>query len=394
MTRRTFAAFVLPAASRGAMNLDSVLREGVRRRGIPAVAAAVADSRKLLYSGGFGVRDSASKVGVSASSIFSIASMTKAITTAAALQLVERGKLSLDAPAGKYLPALARLDVLEGFDESGRPRLRHARTEVTLRRLLSHTSGFAYDTWNGERLRYSKVAASAAAPLMTDPGTRWEYGTSTDWTGRLVESVSGQNLEAYFQTHILQPLGMLDTSFIVSRAKFARKVSTWTRQPDGRLAEIPRKPPVPPTSYSGGGGLQSSVTSYIRFLQMILRQGKAVSGRPVLSRESAALMSTNQIGEMTAGKMKTFKPDVSADVDFHPGAEDRFTCGFLLNTEAYEKGRAAGSLAWAGLFNTFFWIDPKSDLCAVIAMQLLPFCDPEAMGMLRDFERGVYSRLS
>ena len=223
ITRREFAGMALAMK---ASNLDSALSEGIKRYKIPAVAAAVSTADRIVYSAAFGA--------AKPDSIFGIASMTKAITTTAALQLVEQGKVTLDEPVGKHLPALAKLDVLEGFDAADQPRLRPARKPVTLRSLLTHTSGFAYDTWDENLLRFAKAAQPppAVPPLMTEPGTRWEYGTSIDWTGRLVEAVSGETLEAYFQKHILQPLGMTDTSYILPPEKFERKVNGWQRQPD------------------------------------------------------------------------------------------------------------------------------------------------------------------
>lgn len=220
---------------------------------------------------------------------------------------------------------------------------------------------------------------------MTDPGTRWEYGTNLDWVGRIIEVISGMSLEAYFQKNILQPLGMSDTSFILTPQTFARKVATCRRQPDGALLEDPYLLPPTPTSFNGGGGLLSTTADYVKFMQMILNRGAGV-----LRPHSVALMSANQIGTLEAGKMKTARPENSSDVDFHPGVADRFTFGFLLNQKAYAKGRSAGSLAWAGIQNTFYWIDPKRSLCAVIMMQFYPFCDREAMGLLREFEQAVY----
>ena len=381
ITRRALAGMALAMKP---SNLDSALSEGLKRYKVPAVAAAISTADGTVYSAAFGAAKT--------DSIFGIASMTKAITTTAALQLVEQRKVTLDEPVGKHLPALAKLDVLEGFDASGQPRLRPAKKAVTLRTLLSHTSGFAYDTWDENLLRYTKAVQTppAVPPLMTEPGTRWEYGTSVDWAGRLVEAVSGENLEAYFQKHILRPLGMKDTSYILAAGKFERKVSNWYRQPDGSLKEEPRVPPVPPTSFNGGGGLLSTTADYLQFTRMILNHGVSAEKRRILQAKSVAMMMANQTGELGAGKMKSYRTERSVDVDFHPGVDDRFTFGFLLNTRAYDGGRSAGSLAWAGLYNTFYWIDPKRSMCAVIMMQFLPFCDAAAMGMLRDFERAVY----
>jgi CubicO group peptidase (beta-lactamase class C family) len=227
---------------------------------------------------------------------------------------------------------------------------------------------------------------------MFEPGARWQYGQGCDWAGRLVETISDMSLEDYFQAKILGPLEMHDTSYILPASKFDRLVSRWHRDGDGALQENPRTMPKPPTSFNGGGGLYSTAADYTRFLQMILRKGRGIQ-QSILRAKTVESMMVNQIGSATAGKMRSYAPDTSADVDVQPGSTEKWGLGFLINTTAYKGGRAAGSLAWAGLFNTFYWIDPKSSLCAVILMQFLPFVDKEAVGMLNDFEHAVYASL-
>ena len=356
----------------------------------------VADAENAIWSGAFGKRDAASDVEVATGSIFGIASMTKAITSTAALRLVEAGKVQLDEPVARHLPKLGGLNVLRGFDQrTGKPILRPAGKPVTLRHLLTHTSGLVYDTWDGNLFRYLKQAGPVppgeVPPLMFEPGTRWQYGTGVDWAGRLVEAVSGQNLEQYFQRNILEPLGMKDTSYILPPEKFDRLVSAKRRHSDGSFTEEPRRQPDPPKSFNGGGGLYSTVGDYTRFMQMILRRGRAADGARILDAQTVEIMTANQIGRLSAGKMKSFRPESSADVQFHPGSTDGFGLGFLINATPYQGGRSAGSLAWAGIDNTFFWIDPKRALCAVLMMQFLPFVDPAAMGVLNDFEHAVYA---
>jgi methyl acetate hydrolase len=381
----------------GAGGIDEVLRASVKRRGIPAAVAMAATAEKTTYSGAFGKRDSAAIADLAPDSIFRIASMTKAVTSVAALQLVEQGKLKLDEPVAKHLLELRGLEVLEGFDKAtGNPLLRPVSNPVTLRRMLTHTAGFGYDTWDENLLRYNTRAAPGARgipPLVFQPGTRWEYGTNLDWTGRLVETVTGQTLEAYFQRNIFAPLGMKDTGFSMPVEKYERLVSSYQRQSDGQLKETPRTPPAPPKTFNGGGGLFSTAADYVRFMQMILRRGRGSDQQQILRGDTVDMMTSNQIGELSAGKMKTVRRDRSSDVDFHPGVDDKFGFGFLINTVAYEGGRSAGSLAWAGLENTFYWIDPQRGVCAVLLMQFLPFCDTEAIGALRDFERAVYASM-
>jgi methyl acetate hydrolase len=374
----------------GTSSIGETLRLGMERRKIPCVTAMVADSRRILYQGAFGTRDAESGVAVKFDSIFSIASMTKAITSAAALQLVEQKKAALDEPAERHLPELRGRQVLDGFAVDGRARLRAPARPVTLRHLLTHTSGLCYALWDRTMQKWESRAnadPSTPPPLIFDPGARWQYGQGIDLAGRLVENISGLSLEDYFQKHILAPLGMRDTSFLVPPEKFERLVTGYQRTPGGEWTPQQRQQPVPPRAFNGGGGLYSSAPDYVRFMQMILQRG----GTGVLSRESIKLMSTNQTGELRAGILQTTDPAVSADMDVHPGASDRYTLGFLLNPEPHQGGRSAGSLAWAGLRNTFYWIDPARGRCAVLMMQYLPFVDAQAVGLLNEFERAVYS---
>ena len=393
-------------ASAGASNasagaIDQVLSRGIARRKIPAVTAMVASRDRILYAGAFGKRDFTSGPDVTIDSIFAIASMTKAITSTAALQLVEQGKMTLEEPVSRHLPELAGAQVLEGFDAAGKPKLRPVRTPITLKHLLTHTSGFCYDVWSPEMTQWEQATGTTLnpanvaplVPLVFEPGTRWQYGYSLDWTGRLVEAVSGLSLEEYMQRTILRPLGMTDTTFVFPEGKFDRLVTGASRQATGELAPNARALPPRPAAFNGGGGLYSTCGDYVKFMQMILRRGTAADGARILRADTVARMSSNQIGALAAGRLKTQRPAVSADVDLHPDAPDRWGLGFLINEVGYPGGRAAGSLAWAGIFNTFYWIDPRSDRCAVIMMQFLPFVDEQAVGLLHDFEQVVYARL-
>jgi methyl acetate hydrolase len=403
INRRQFNSLALVLAVPGkkllaSSGLDATLRDSITRRKIPCVVALVATADKTTYTGAFGKRDSVSGIDVKPDSIFAIASMTKAITSTAAMQLVEQGKIQLHEPVSKYLPELGKLDVLTGFDGAGNPILRPATKPVTLHHLLTHTSGFAYDTWDESMLKYNMLHGGPAAgtvapltPLIFEPGTRWQYGTSADWTGRLVEAVSGLTLEQYFQRNILQPLGMKDTTFVFPAEKFDRLVGSSRRQPDESLKGDPRNMPVPPKAFNGGGGLFSTAPDYVHFMQMILKHGRGPNNAQILQPKTVAMMTTNQIGDLSAGKLKTFRPAISSDVDFHPGVTDGFTYGFLINKTAYPGGRSAGSLAWAGVENTFYWIDPRRSLCAVVMMQFFPFVDTQAVGLLGDFEKAVYA---
>jgi methyl acetate hydrolase len=399
LARRAFlagaAASVLDARA-VPERVDEALRSGIERRRIPAAVGSIADRRKTLYAGAFGVRD-ASGVPVRVDSIFRIASMTKPVTTVAALQLVEQGKVDLSEPAAKHLPQLANLDVFEGFDASGKPVLRPARTPVTLHHLLTQTSGLCYGIWDERMFKYSsaKVENTPAkpGPLMFEPGTRWQYGQGTAWAARLVEAITGATLEDYFQERILRPLGMLDTSYIFPEDKFDRLVANYQRGANGELKPNDRRLPSRPTSFNGDGGLYSTAADYVRFMQMILNRGAAPNGAPILKRQTVESMLRNQIGNVNAGKMRSFQPSTSADVDFQPSHTQKWGFGFLINTTAYPGGRSAGAGAWGGINNTFFWIDPKRDRCGVLLMQYLPFVDKEAVGLLDDFEKAGYRYL-
>jgi methyl acetate hydrolase len=397
ITRRGFArlavALAAPAVKQfGAVtSADDVLRAAVDQKKVPAVVAIAGTSSGIDYTGAFGKRDSASTLAVSPESIFSIASMTKAVTSVAAMQLVEQGKMALDQPASRYLPELGVLQVLDGFDNSGKPMLRPPRKPVTLRQLLSHTSGFAYDTWHEAMFKFTSSGGDATHVLAFEPGSKWQYGPSTFWAGRLVEAVSGQPLEDYMQRNILQPLGMKDTSFILAKEKFDRLVSRYQRQPDGSLVENARTQPSPPQVYRGDGGLFSTAADYMKFVQMILRKGAGPGGERILQAKNVARISANATGHLAAGRLKSMRPAQSSDVDFHPGHDDRYTLAFLMNPEAYPGARSAGSLGWAGINNTYYWIDPRRGIGGVIMMHLLPFADTVAVSVLSGFERAVYA---
>ncbi|MGA3399092.1 MAG: serine hydrolase domain-containing protein [Acetobacteraceae bacterium] len=381
-------------------SIDQVLHQAVAAGDVPGVVAVSADDRGVVYQGAFGRRSLASDDAMSLDTVFRIASMTKAITATAAMQMVEQGKLALDQPAGEVLPELANPMVLEGFDDAGKPVLRPARKQVTLRRLLTHTAGFVYDTWNANQARYAEVTGLPAArtgkrealnaPLGFEPGERWEYGINIDWAGRMVEAVSGQNLEAYMQQHIFEPLGMRDSSFDPRPDWRSRTVQVHSRQANGSLEPIDTPPPPADREfYPGGGGLFSTAPDYIAFLQMLLNGG-AYNGARVLQGETVALMAQNHMGDLDVLPLTTFKPAFSNDAEFFPGMSKKWGLSFLINTEDAPTGRSAGSLAWAGINNTYFWLDLKKRVAGVLMTQILPFADPTVLGLLDRFEAAVY----
>jgi methyl acetate hydrolase len=393
-TRREFCALALAAGSPrlfAAGSIDAVLRSAVSPQKIPAVAAIAGTENSVLYAGAFGPRDAASSVPLAPDSIFAIASMTKAVTSVAAMQLVESGKLTLDEPAAKHLPELANVKVLDGFDRSGKPILRPAGKPVTLRQLLTHTSGFSYDTWHEGMFKLTSSGTDISHILAFEPATKWQYGPGPLWAGRLVEVLSGQTLEQYLQQNVLAPLGMKDTTFVFPKEKFERLVGRYQRHPDASMTPAPRVVPEPPATYRGDGGLFSTAPDYLKFTQMILRRGAGPGGERILTAKTVDDMSANGTGRIAAGRLKSLRPAQSSDVDFHPGHDDRYTLGFLMNPDGYPAGRSAGSLAWAGINNTYYWIDRRRGIAAVIMMQFLPFADKTAVSLLTDFERAVYA---
>ena len=384
------------------VEIDRILQQASETGAIPGVVAVAASRNEIIYQGAFGKRDASKDTTIKPDSVFWIASMTKAITAAAAMQLVEQDKLTLDAPLAAVLRDLAETQVLDGFDSEGTPKLRPPRQPITLRHLLTHTAGFCYDMWNGNMVRYlettgippfrSGLNAAMKVPIMRDPGTRWEYGTNIDFVGKVIEAVSGERLDVYFQDHLLGPLGMSDTAFVIGDAQRKRLVAMHSRGADGALTPIPFEIKQDPEFFAGGGGLYGTAPDYIKFTQMMLNNGTG-KGHRVLKPETVALMSQNHIGELNMTPMTSAVPTASNNVDFLPGIDKKYGLSFMINTAQSAEGRSAGSLAWAGLANTYYWIDPARDITGVIMMQVLPFADSTCLKVFSDFERTVYAGL-
>jgi CubicO group peptidase (beta-lactamase class C family) len=318
--------------------------------------------------------------------------MTKAITSTAAMQLVEQGRFGLDDPVEKYLPAFARLQVFESFDgATGAYRLRPATRIVTVRHLMTHTSGLGYG-FTSTTVRDFKPRAGEeypVGPLVFEPGERWLYGTSTDWLGKLVEAVSGRPLDEYFRRRILEPLGMADTFYNVPADKQARLVATHHRRADGTIVKEPTQPAPFINPIIGGGGLSSTAGDYIRFVRMILNDGQ-LDGVRILKADTVEAMSRNQIGAIGVPALKTALPERSDDFSFVADGRDKWGLGFLITVDGVAGKRSAGSLSWGGIYNTYFWIDRTRGVAGVIMTQFLPFADRKALAMYDTFERGVY----
>jgi methyl acetate hydrolase len=318
------------------------------------------------------------------------------------MQLVERGKLALDGPAATVVPELGAAKVLEGFDAAGQPRLRAPKRPITLRHLLTHTAGYGYEIFNAAIAQYQTATgtpgittctnAALTTPLLFDPGDRWEYGINIDWAGKMVEAVSGQRLDRYFEQNIFGPLGMRDTSFKLSPSQQSRLASVHQRGADGTLAPIEFGLPQEPEFLMGGGGLYSTAGDYLRFAQMIMRDG-ALNGAAVLRPETVAQMAQNHIGALEVPPVKSAMPELSNDVELFPGISTKWGLSFVINTQPLPTGRSAGSLAWAGLANTYFWIDRTRRVSGVFLSQVLPFYDAPVVDLLVKFETEVYRAL-
>jgi methyl acetate hydrolase len=383
---------------------DLVLRKGIDNGDVPGVVAAAATREGTIYEGAFGRRALPEGPQMTVDSVFWIASMTKAVTSTAAMQLVERGKLSLDGRIRDVLPELAHPQVLEGFDAAGEPRLRPAKRPITLRHLITHTAGFGYDIWNPDLLRYEEKKGipgiiscenkALTMPLTFDPGDKWEYGINIDWIGKAVERVSGQKLGDYFRDNLFGPLGMKDTSFKLTESQRARLVGMHARGADGALAPMPFEIPQEPEFQMGGGGLYGTAADYLAFMRLFLNEGRGPDGKAVLKPETVKAAAQNQMGDLNVRLLKAAIPPYSNDAEFFPGMVKKWGLGFMINTERVPGGRSAGSLAWAGLANTYFWIDPAAGIAGVILMQLVPFADAKALALFAKFENAVYASRS
>ena len=370
------------------MSIAEGLKQAVEAGDVPGVAAVAANADGTIFEGAAGTLQS--------DSVIWIASMTKAITGAAAMQMVERGKFGLDTPAADIVPEIARKEVLVGIGADGTVTTRPARKPITLRHLLTHTSGMGYDTWNADIFRYVQAKGPLkpnsmemlSTPLLADPGERWEYSISIDWAGLMVEAASGQKLDRYMKDRLFEPLKMPDTGFRIGPAMRPRKAAVHVRNREGGFTATDHELNQNPDVFMGGGALYSTVGDYLRFTRMILGQG-TLDGVQVLNPETVTLMGRNAMGDVSCRPLKTQIPGRSTDMDFVDGM--KWGLSFMINPTAFPGGRSAGSLAWGGLANSYYWIDPVKKVAGVWATQLLPFYDARAVARFEGFERGVYA---
>ena len=383
--------------------VDALLCHATQLGNVPGVVAMATTREGRIYEGAFGRRALGSGAAMELDSVVWIASMTKALTTTAALQLVEQGKLHLDAPASEVVPQLGQARVLTGFDSAGQPLTRAPKRPITLRHLLTHTSGFGHETWSADVQRAQAAwslprigsgrKAGLRVPLLFDPGERWQYGIGIDWTGQLIEAASGRTLGSYLQEHVFAPLGMHSTAFRLTPDMRSRLTQVHQRDPEGTLRPIDFEVVQEPEFELGGGGLYSTAGDYLRFVSAILNDG-TLEGTRILRSATVLDMARNQIGELRVQALKTALPAMSNDAEFLPGIDKTWGLGFQINEQAAPTGRPAGGLMWAGLANTFYWIDRTRGVGGLLLTQLFPFADAKAVALFQAFEAEVYQALN
>ncbi len=367
--------------------------------GVPGVVAMVTDRERNIYEGAAGKRSLGGDADMTTDSAFAIFSTTKAITATAALQLVEQGKLDLDAPAKQYAPDIGKLQVIEGFDDDGTPRLRAPRRDITTRMLLLHTAGFGYDFFNEtynrlaqEQGQPSVITASKEAlmtPLLRDPDEQWEYGSNMDWCGQVVEGISGMRLGEVFQKRIFDPLGIEDMTFELNDDLRARLAIMHSRNADGSLTPMEFELPDKPDIHMGGHGLYGTVGDYMRFIRMWLNDGQGEHGQ-VLKPETVKMAEQNHLGSRKICALPGVIPSLSNDAEFFPGQPKSWSFSFMVNDESAPTGRPAGALGWAGLANLFYWIDRQSGYGGFWATQILPFADAASFTGYMQLETAFY----
>jgi methyl acetate hydrolase len=382
---------------------DSILqRVTTGKDRVPGVVAMITDPSSNIYEGAFGERVLGSGRAMTTDTVFAIFSTTKAIAGTAVMQCVEEGKLDLDAPSKTYAPDIGELQVLDGFDAAGKPRLRSPKRDITTRMLMLHTAGLGYDFFNAQ---YNRLAqehgqpsvitcskASIMTPLLFDPDDMWEYGSNIDWCGQVVEAIRGKRLGEVMKERIFGPLGMEDIAFSLTPSMRERLAVIHQREADGSLKPLPdlQLPPNPELDM-GGHGLYSSIGEYMKFVRMWLNDGAGPHGR-VLKKETIEAAVRNGLQpHQKVVMLPGIIPTLSNDAEFFPGLKKSWAYTFMVNDEDAPTGRPAGAIGWAGLANTFFWIDRKNGFGGYWATQILPFGDPTSFSGYLDFESAAYT---
>lgn len=385
----------------GWKRVDELLREAVEQGVAPGLVAAAVTPSGTAYHEAFGALGMSHAEPMKPDSVFWIASMTKALTSVGAMQLVEQGRLALDEPIGATVPQLGNPHILLGFDADGAPQLRPAEKPIALKHLLTHTSGFAEDVWHPDIAPYmrwagmppgsSRKLVTLDLPLLFEPGTRWQYGISHEWAGQAIERAASQRLDAYMEANIFGPLGMRDTTWDLREAQRPRLAEVH-RRVDGKLEPMIRELPAGREYIPAGGSLYSTAADYLAFIGMILNGGRH-GGTEIIGADTLALMGENHTGAVQVGRLSPTVPAMSNDVAFMGDARACWGLGFQVNLDPLPTGRSAGSLAWAGLGNTYFWIDPAKGVGGVLLTQVLPFADAAVLDVFARFETAVYRAL-
>ena len=373
-----------------------------RHGGVPGVVAMATDRKANFYEGAAGVRELGKPEPMTTDTVFAIFSTTKALTGTLVMQLVEEGKLALDDAAGKYVPEIDELQVLDGFDASGQPRLRAPKRKVTVNDLMLHTSGLCYEFFSGDDLKFrgakniptvvSSSFESIRTVLLHDPGAAWTYGVNIDWLGRIVEKHRDKRLGEVMRERLFDPLGMNEISFRMTDAMKSRRAVIHDRAADGKLTPVPDLVlPDPPPMDMGGHGLYATVGEYMKFIRMVLNNGAGANGR-VLKAETVDAMARDGLQPLglSVGGWTTSIPSLSNTGEFFPGLDKGWGYTFMTNRERAPTGRSPGSLMWAGLANCFFWIDRTAGVGGYWATQLLPFQDAASYPAFVEFETAVY----
>ena len=390
----TSAAPSLP--SQGAATLSTFLKNATDRGDVPGVAVAVVDKDGSLYNEAFGLSSTLRSTPMTKDAIFNMASMTKPITSVAIMMLVDEGKLKLDDEVAKYLPKYKDPVVISNFNEADASyETRPAKRPITIRHLLTHTSGIGYAFASPmlTKIMQKTGKTELELPLLFDPGESWAYGASTRVLGNVVEVISGQTIDAFLALRILQPLGMHDTSYLVPAAKYPRVVAVNARGPGGNVGTFVERP-MPatlPASVAGDGGLYGTASDYGVFLRMLLNRGKLGDTR-ILSEKSVKTMLESHTGNVVVQPQESANLALSRNFPVGAG-KDRWGLGFQLAAEKAPNRRTPGSGTWAGIFNTHFFIDPSREIGVVVMMQTLPFYDEASMKVYAGVEEAVYRNL-
>ena len=370
----------------GTTALSTFLRNATERGDVPGVVVAVVDKDRTLYHEAFGRSSTIRGTPMAGDTIFNMASMTKPVTSVAVMMLVDEGKLKLDDEVAKYLPKYKNQVVISKInDADGTYETRPARRAITIRHLLTHTSGIGYGFSSPTltKIMQKTMQGELDLPLLFDPGESWAYGASTRVLGQVVEAISGQQIDAFLESRILHPLGMHDTSYLVPATKYARVVAVNARGADGKFVERPM-PPTLPANVAGDGGLYGTASDYGLFLRMLLNDGKLGNTR-ILSEKSARTLFENHMGKVVVQPQESANQALSRNFPLGAG-KDRWGLGFQLAAEKQANRRSPGSGTWAGIFNTHFFIDPDKELGVVVMMQTLPFYDDASMNVYAGVE--------